>query len=407
MPSNSLSFEELIAPVEPENFVRDYWERKPLRVHRNSPNYFLGLLSLEDVDEVLARCVPRSEQIRIVRDGRTLSLQELKNIEGRNDLEAVYSQFRSGSTLVLETLHERWTPLWRLCDSVSRALGVGTQVNVYLTPAAAQGFNAHYDTHDVFVLQMAGTKKWRVSLRPQVALPLGNQSMTKEVVIDSEEMREFTLAPGDLLYIPRGFGHEAASEDKISLHATLGMHTVSWANVIRRAVDEVLKGEVRFRESLPSGLAVDTNAFRGAESHLEDLLTLLYERLKGWGIVEAAADLYEIWPPSQLGGHLRDLDALDSIDSETILQRRPDFVSNLVHAPDTNDPFLSLNFNGKSIRMPIHTEKSLEFILKSKGPFAIRNLPRELDDPGKLVLVRTLVREGFLAVCRVTGGPGS
>jgi ribosomal protein L16 Arg81 hydroxylase len=398
-PNESLEFIDLISPVGLDEFLGEYWERKPLRINRKSSDYFAGLLSLRDVDEILARSVPRPEQIRVVKNGRALSVQELGQIEGRADLEAVFSQYRSGSTLVLELLHERWTPLWHLCDSVSRSLCVRPQVNVYLTPADAQGFNAHYDTHDVFILQLEGSKKWRLAPSAQVALPLQSQWGIQSGEDSDGEMEEFVLSQGDILYIPRGFVHDAASEDSISLHATLGVHSISWANLIKQAVDSIVSDDVRFRESLPAGFPVRPATVRTAEDHLASLIGLLSERLASWNMIEAATHLYEVWPNVPLAGHLCDLNEMDTLNSSTRVQRRSHSVLNLVCGTDEDTPTVGLNFNGKCIRMPIHTEDCLRFIVKQITPFAAADLPETLDESGKLILLRALVREGFLAIC--------
>ena len=81
---------------------------------------------------------------------------------------------RSGATIVLQALHHTWLPLARFCRELEAELGAGVQANSYYTPRRSQGFAVHHDTHDVFVLQVAGEKHWRV-YDPLLELPLKNQ----------------------------------------------------------------------------------------------------------------------------------------------------------------------------------------------------------------------------------------
>ena len=70
------------------------------------------------------------------------------------------AQLAGGATLVLQALHRTWPPLIRFGTELAAELGHPVQINAYITPPENQGFAAHYDTHDVFVLQVAGSKRW-------------------------------------------------------------------------------------------------------------------------------------------------------------------------------------------------------------------------------------------------------
>src|SRR3712207_7600770 len=76
--------------------------------------------------------------------------------------DAVLRLFADGSTVVLQGLHRLWPPLMEFADQLAADLGHPTQVNAYITPPSSRGFSPHYDVHDVFVLQVAGEKHWRV-----------------------------------------------------------------------------------------------------------------------------------------------------------------------------------------------------------------------------------------------------
>ena len=82
--------------------------------------------------------------------------------------------FADGSTVVLQGLHRLWPPLIEFADQLAADLGHPTQVNAYVTPPSSRGFDAHYDVHDVFVLQVAGQKHWTIH-EPVLRDPLRTQ----------------------------------------------------------------------------------------------------------------------------------------------------------------------------------------------------------------------------------------
>ena len=106
----------LIHPIDPETFKREYWERQPLIVARQNPEYYAGLLSLADVDHILSASSIRAGYVRVLQKGRETSVSNLAAgglNAGDGVLEALFAQYRDGSTIVLQFLHERWKPLMR------------------------------------------------------------------------------------------------------------------------------------------------------------------------------------------------------------------------------------------------------------------------------------------------------
>ena len=63
---------------------------------------------------------------------------------------------------MLQGLHRTWPPLVAFCQQLAAELGHPVQANAYVTPPQSQGFDDHYDVHDVFVLQVEGEKRWRI-----------------------------------------------------------------------------------------------------------------------------------------------------------------------------------------------------------------------------------------------------
>jgi len=396
-------FDRLMDPVGADAFRTGYWERRHLVLHRGDPGFYADLLTLRDMDELISTSRVRSSDLRVIADGRDTPISELVSDDRgsyANAVEKLYGHYRNGATINLLFLHEQWTPLRRLCHSLSDVLSAMFHVNAYLTPAAARGLAEHYDTHDVFVAQVYGSKRWRL-YAPPVRLPLKEQRYLRGEHGPGEPVAEFDLAAGDLLYLPRGTVHQAVSNDTASLHLTIGVQAVLWADVLRAAVERATGAEVRFREALPMGFARDAELLEQAEQRAGELLDLLRAAVQPGAVVAEARTRALHARRSSLDGHLLDLEALPSVDLDTKLARRPEMPWRLVE----HGSRCGLEFHGKEVRLPGHAAEAVRFAAEA-AILTGREIPGALDEPGRLVLVRTLVREGFLTMAAGRDGHG-
>ena len=198
-------FAALLAPVLPDDFFRNHWERKPLHLSRGDAHYYDGVLTNDDLESIISTADLRYPAIQLTRDGGYIPTEAYtKNVpfgrevfNGVPDIAQIQSEYRSGSTVVLLALHRTWAPLRELCESLENDFTHLVHANAYLTPGDAPGFAPHYDTHEVFVLQVAGSKHWRV-FQPPLALPHRTQTFTPTGFVP-RPLLELELKQGDLL----------------------------------------------------------------------------------------------------------------------------------------------------------------------------------------------------------------
>ena len=247
------------------------------------------------------------------------------------------------------------------------------QANSYYTPAGSQGFGVHHDTHDVLCIQVTGTKRWLV-YDPILELPLKEQRYTPELGEHGEPVQDLTLRAGDTLYLPRGWLHEALTSDSDSLHITLGINVYTRLDALREAV-ESLADDVELRR------AVD-----GDGDLPDDLLDRLRERLAPDDMAARQRRRFVDSRRSVLPGQLSELRA--DVTADTPLERRPTVIADLDGT--------TLVFEGKQVVFPEHARAELEEVFAADGAFSAARLPGRLDEAGRLVLVRRLIREGFL-----------
>jgi ribosomal protein L16 Arg81 hydroxylase len=381
----------LLQPIDLSLFWREYWERKPLHVQRDDPGHYSDLLTLDDVDRLLTLSGVQLDNLRVVVDGKETNVSELHSVAGVNSLEALYEHYRNGSTVSLNSVDGRFEPLQRLSRALAAEASARFQLNIYLTPAGNRGFKPHYDTHDVFVLQVHGTKRWRLAGQPY-QLPLANRPYDKSQP-EPEPEQEFDLRAGDILYLPRGTIHSAASNDTASVHITAGVHPVLWSDLIIGAAKRLFADDVRFRGGLPIGFADDAAVQQAVEAMAGELLDTLHADISPRALTSAAVERGISISFPALRHHLTDLEEIDRITLHTPVYRR---TSQKWNFTTSGDKFV-LAFHNKKAEFPAAVADEVRYVAES-GPagFAGTDIPGDLDEAGRLFLIKTLVREGFL-----------
>ena len=284
-------------------------------------------------------------------------------------------------------MHERVAPLARLCRVMEQTFSSHFQTNIYLSPPNAQGFKTHFDSHDVFVLQVSGSKLWTL-YDTAIALPLRGQAFDPDKHTAGPPTREFVLHAGDLFYCPRGLFHSARSTDEKSLHITLGLIGKTWADVMVEAVSEICLATPALRANLPVGFATPGFDLGEAAAKFRAEFEAVAREAEFAPILERMAEDFVTSRRPDLYGCLQEIDAPLVLDSE--VAPRPD----LNHLVREADEKIVVLFGSSEISFPGFVRDALDFAL-DHGPFAIRDLP-QLDDEEKLVLVKRLLREGLL-----------
>jgi ribosomal protein L16 Arg81 hydroxylase len=394
--SSPFSLEQLLAPVAPRVFLEEYWEQRPLVLKRGEPGYYASLLSAADVDAQVTGSDLTYPEFRLVRSGTPLPLGDYTRTTSSTgaprrvaDADRIVAEYQAGATVILQGLHRRWPALAALCRSLEERLSHPTQTNVYVTPPGSQGFAPHYDTHDVFILQVDGAKHWRLYDAP-FPLPVNGQPFSATGSQTGELTHELDLEAGDLIYLPRGFVHEALTSTERSIHVTLGITTYTWLDLLQEAAAQCGE-DLRFRRALPAGFADSPEVRRMMAAELRDLASALAEPEIAGRAVERIVDRLVNTRRPVGGGQLFVSDAARFLDGSTVLRRRPGVIFRMREDGEA----ATLSFHGKQVALPAFAAEALRFCTREE-PFRAAELPDTLDDAGKLVLARRLLLEGFL-----------
>jgi bifunctional lysine-specific demethylase and histidyl-hydroxylase NO66 len=388
----------LLNPVTADHFAEAYWESRPLLITRNKPDYFTRLPRLDDMDELITATT--SGSTRSIDDGRLVRARtdggrdqrEFRTApNGIPDIQDVYRAYDEGYSVVLNRVHRRSASVAALCRALEADLHHPVGANMYLTPQQSQGFPAHVDTHDVFVLQLHGVKEWHVE-NAGSDLPLASARHDRDEP-SSGELQSLTLRPGDVLYLPRGILHEAVTSSSSSLHLTVGIHVYRWVDFLNEALKVLAEERLTLRHALPRGfLHLPLEELRVSEIAAELASALTEEGVAERARLRLGAKLRgDAMTP--LPGHFRSIDGIPRLTGDSVVIRVP---GSLCGVRATGDEVL-IEFATNYVAGPAVMEPALTFIAEHER-FTVNDLPGELSGQDKLGLVGRLISEGLLSL---------
>ena len=384
----------VLDPIALSTFFDEHYEKKFLHVSRGDPGRYHDLLTLRDIDWAMTTLSPRKLQMNMADANK----EELKSSEYTFagdfvDPIKMCRLFEEGSTIILPQLHERIPKLAKLTRALESYFTLRTQTNIYVTPGHSQGFKPHWDTHDVFILQVQGRKRWRL-YESIFELPHRSQPFQLGEHEAGEVTDEFVLEAGDTLYIPRGIMHSAVCFDGMtSMHVTTGLMVRTWAEFFIEAITRLAAEDPRMRENLPAGYGYTGRDMERMGAAYQEKLEYLLERMDFGDVVQHFAQDFASKTRPALHGQFLQMERLDKLTIDSRCRPRAEAV---FHA-EASEAEVTLHCFGNEVTFPEFVTPALNFVLSTPS-FQVRELPDVMDEDGKLVMVRKLVREGLLVV---------
>lgn len=267
------SLADILAPIPLETFFAEYWGKQPLHIHGGADKFahvldWAGLSSLVSQNGLwtgksMAMVLDKTElppaaycERGIGRDGQETWLASITKIQ---------ALIRQGATLALNDIDSLTPALQRTAAAFETGLGGKAQANLYCSWHGHQAFRVHFDTHDVYAMHLHGRKDWRVYQCP-IPAPIRHPAFAAFSDAQHEEMKgalwaELTMEPGDLLYLPRGWYHEALTATPGTFHIAWGVTHPIGVDVVSLLFERAV-GDPLFRQSFeplartgPAGVA--------------------------------------------------------------------------------------------------------------------------------------------------------
>jgi ribosomal protein L16 Arg81 hydroxylase len=404
------SLDEILQPHGWPLFAEKYWQKLPLHIDREDSQFFSSLVSRKQLEFLINTHGGRDDfPVSVIgsRIGETVPAEErgLRRSHWRSD--NVYDRVSKGATVRIGNLAHYLEPVERLVSSFEAFLNTDIAVNLYLTPGGSQAFGSHFDKHDVFILQVEGSKIWKIFTPPEnlpveVVYKARQQWFERKLPFEqslgplrpsAQLDREILLSAGDLLYVPRGYVHQVFTSDKPSLHLTVAAPVITWYEVAVHALAATFRESRTLRESVPPAFATSEQGFCEAQDRLTEVIAAVRTHLTEDKLHASLDELALRYVNSRSGNWPGISTAIGTKDitSESVLQIRP----SLIYTTRKEIPYIYLLFSGRALRIPIQAESMLKYVQNVRR-FRIADLPLADTDSSHMALVKTMLERGFL-----------
>ncbi|MFG3501938.1 JmjC domain-containing protein [Pseudomonas sp. NPDC047963] len=234
---------QILGGISAREFLRDYWQKKPLLVRQAipgfespvSPDELAGLSLEEEVESRLV--IEHGDTPWELRRG-PFSEDTYQNLPERDWTLLVQAVDQLVPEVAELIEHFRFLPNWRIDDvMVSFA-------------APGGGVGPHFDNYDVFLLQAHGQRRWRIGQMCDSESAMLKHADLR-ILADFQGTDEWVLEPGDMLYLPPRLAHFGTAEDACMTYS-LGFRAPSAAEVLTHFTDflaQFLPDEERYSDA--------------------------------------------------------------------------------------------------------------------------------------------------------------
>ena len=381
----------LLHPLAVNTFLDKVWGTTHYHVKHRCASYFDALLQAPSaIEELLELFRGDPSTMHLLRgEDRKSGSDSYRLADGSLDVARVRNDFADGYTIIMGGV-ERYVPaIASLAHSIEVELNYPIQVNAYITPPATHGLVPHYDDHDVFFLQVHGSKIWHLYDGPDVPPREMQPENNKAVAIDGLPLlTDLCLEVGDVLYLPRGQIHAAETNSEPSAHLTVGLHPPTMLTLAIAALSAQRFHDDRLNAYLPPG-------------HLDDadvqatLGVLLRDAVKAVEDPSAIARGLDVLADSLVHrGRCPPVEPASTaapIDGQTLVRKYQPLYSRVQAVAGG----VALRFASLAVRAGADHEAAMQFISKSAEPFRVCDIPG-LGAQEQIELARTLIVGGFL-----------
>ncbi|MGN8103018.1 cupin domain-containing protein [uncultured Pseudomonas sp.] len=376
---------QLLGGITAREFLRDYWQKKPLLIRQAIPDFespidadeLAGLALEEEVESRLV--IEHGERPWELRRGPFAedAFSTLPEREWTLLVQAV-DQFAPEVAELLE--HFRFLPSWRIDDVMIS----------FAAPGGSVG--PHFDNYDVFLLQAQGKRNWKIGQMCNSESPL-LQHADLRILAEFEESAEWVLEPGDMLYLPPRLAHFGIAEDDCMTYS-VGFRAPSAAEVLTHFTDflsQYLTDEERYTDADAQPVS-DPHQIQG--DALDRLKGLLAEHMSDERMLLTWFGQFMTeprYPELVAGEELGEEDFINSLQDGAILVRNP---SARLAWSEVDDDVL-LFASGQSRYLPGKLRELLKLVCSADALHS-ENLGEWLADEDGRDLLCELVKQGSL-----------
>lgn len=396
-----------ILPVTSRVTVMDGVLHGHCTLFRNS-HTLAGRFTIDDIDRCLNEWSGFLNTFAFaVSDGTIADIPEQHN-RARSQKQQLDICFRGGSTITLNGLELRHALLGEVCRDAEIEIGGHASAAAFLTPPKGSSLKPRFSAGCKFVVQLEGKKHW-TTWNPLIDAPTEDLVRPTEPEELGAPSAEFTLAPGDVLFIGSGAPHQAYCTDWHSLHVTVTVDFWRAHQIAEFLIRTMASGNETARQHILAA-SVDSDSEARLKVALLDIASAL-ERANTKALLETYKQAISAKSVSNRDRSLRnafmegplsvqsvfkfDSKALHSISIDDLTQRV------VIRLGCASSHLIPLHFRPPHIQLPLYTEPEIQSIFSKSEPFTASDLQGNLDLPSRVVLLRKLAKHGVVTILQV------
>ncbi len=220
----------LLGGLSPQQFMKTYWQKKPLLVRQAIPD-FKPLLDRAELFELAAS---EDAQTRMVVQTPATS-PGWRFEHGPFQRRALPPLKQPGWTMLLQGVDLHHDAVHALMNQF-RFVPDARLDDLMISYASDQGgVGPHYDSYDVFLLQAQGRRRWRIGRQKDLSL---QPDVPLKILANFEPEEEYLLEPGDMLYLPPRYAHDGVAEGECMTYS-IGFRAPSRAELARELLQRL------------------------------------------------------------------------------------------------------------------------------------------------------------------------
>jgi ribosomal protein L16 Arg81 hydroxylase len=243
--------------MSPDEFVGDYYNRNRAVHIAGARARFAHLMPWDELNRIFLQHRLEAPRLRLSLRDKLIPAEAFTTkarlrsgaVVPKVDLDGLTRHLRAGATMVVDRVDEVHEPVTRLVRMVEANLSERINSNLYASWYTAPAFDTHWDSHDSIMIQVTGRKSWRL-FEPQRRYPVYRDQHLYLSPPTGQPYWQGVLSPGDLLYVPRGWWHDAAPVGEPTIHVTISITRPNGIDLAKWMVEQLHEAQIA-RTDLP------------------------------------------------------------------------------------------------------------------------------------------------------------